>query len=158
MKPLFFLLLLVSVAVHAQNKEEAPAYTFVELNHGLAPNHVPAPDSVPWHKREIYKFKIVKTTDSIPARLHTVFGIEFKVTGISTPDLHYITEWVYPKPIKEDDGRLYGAVKTSSSMSTNKEANASFYLTDKKELIKGDWKLNIYIEKKLVYSHVFVLY
>ena len=159
MKPLLFLLLLFSAAAaEAQNKEATAAYQFVKLNHGLAPGYFRPNDSLPWHKRERYEFKIIKTTDSVPAKLHTVFGVEFKVTGTLNPDLHYTTEWVYPKPIKEADGRLYGAVQTNSTMSTNNEVDAGFYLLDTKQLIKGKWKLNIYIEKKLAYTHVFVLY
>lgn len=159
MKPLFLLLLLfTAAAVYAQNKEAAPVYQFVKLNHGLAPGYFRSNDSLPWHKREMYKFTIIKTTDSVPAKLNTVFGVEFKVTGISNPDLHYTTEWVYPKPIKEEDGRLYGAVQTNSSISTDQEVNAGFYLLDNKQLLKGKWKLNIYVEKKLLYTHVFVLY
>lgn len=161
MKPLlFFILLFSSTTINAQNTsgDELSNYKFIELGHGLAPDYIPSADTIPWNKRPIYKFKIIKTTDSIPAKLHTVFGIEFKITGKQTPDLAYTVEWVYPKPIKEPDGRLYGAVKTGNSMSTNKETNASFYLNETYELVKGNWKLNVYIEKKLVYSHVFILY
>ncbi len=161
MKPLlFFMLLAFAATANAQKNaaEDLPVYKFIELDHGLAPNYIPSPDSIPWNKRPIYKFKIIKTTDSIPAKLHTAFGVEFKVTGNEKPDLAYVAEWIYPKPIKEPDGRLYGSVKAGNSISTNKETNASFYLSEPYELVKGNWKLNVYIEKKLLYSHVFVLY
>ena len=165
MKPLLTLLLCVAVSTtFSQNNNKAavkPSYQFVLLAHGLSAEKRPVThlkDSA-WGDGPYQFFKVIKTTDSVPAKLNTVFGIEFKIAcKDSLVDVRYTQEWIYPTPMKEEDGRKYGLVKTNGTLSTNEKNSAWFTFSKSYELLKGSWILNLYVEDKLVYTHRFLVY
>lgn len=164
MKPVLFIILtLVTSIVFSQaneKKQDSSLYTFVEISHGVGPEWKPAPASKDSSvlSRPVYEFKVTKATDSVPAKLNTVFGLAFKVNGPDTYDLKYTIEWVYPVPMDEGDGKLYGGVRTNLSMATNKDNDAFFTFTQPYQLIKGKWKLRIYFGDKKVYAQTFIVY
>ena len=158
-------LLLVASAGFSQasNKpEQKKPFKFIELNHGLGalkePKQSKNRDSSVWGKNPYKPFKVVISTDSVPAKLNYVFGVEFKVAGKDTPDLAYTQEWIYPTPMKEDDGRKYRSAKINAAMSTNTANTCNYTFNESYELLKGNWKLNIYVENELMYSHTFIVY
>lgn len=137
-------------------------YQFVELKHRLSKDKIPSKpkqkDSLAWGSGPYQFFKVIKSTDSVPARLNTVFGIEFKVTGMNNPDLRYTQEWIYPAPMKEEDGRKYALAKVNGTMSTNHDNTCSYSFGKSYELLKGPWKLNVYVENKLMFTRTFIVY
>jgi hypothetical protein len=143
------------------NPEKKQLYQFVLLAHGLSASKTPVThkkDSSAWGDGPYQFFKVIQTTDSVPAKLNTVFGIEYKLTGIDNPDVHYTEEWLYPSPLKESDGRKYASYKTNGTISVNKNNSCSYVLEKPNELLKGTWTLNLYIEGKLLFSHKFIVY
>lgn len=112
MKPLLTLLLCVTVSrAFSQQAGTAgvkPVYKFVLLAHGLSAPKKPVTnlkDTSGWADASYRYFKVIKTTDSVPAKLNTVFGIEFKIAcRDSLVDVKYTEEWIYPTPMKEEDG------------------------------------------------------
>ncbi|MBL0358947.1 MAG: DUF3859 domain-containing protein [Chitinophagaceae bacterium] len=162
---LLFILILATDTVFSQvtkAPEEKVLYQFIELNHGLgAPREkVPAnnKDSSAWSRRPPQEFKVIKATDSVPAILNTVFGVEFKVIAVQSTDVPYTVEWIYPIPMKEKDGTKYRAYKSSGRLWPNKPTGRYFELDEPYELLKGLWELNIYIENELKYSHRFIVH
>lgn len=153
-------MLLICIRASAQKEKNADTarWKFTELSHGISADYVPVSDTIPWHKRPVYQFGIVKSTDSVPAKIHTVFGVSFKITGKDTLDVTCTTEWVYPQPIKEQDGNFYRAVRTTMSVPANVGKYIAYFLNEPWQLMKGKWKLNVYVDNKLLYSHSFLLY
>jgi len=154
------IMLLIGITASAQKVTTADTarLKFTELAHGISADYVTVSDTIPWHKRPVYQFQVVKSTDSVPAKIHTVFGVSFKITGKDTLDLACTTEWIYPQPIKEQDGNLYRAVRTTMSVPANVGKYIAYFLNEPWQLMKGKWKLNVYVENKLLYSHHFLLY
>jgi hypothetical protein len=159
---LLIILLLTTKQIFSQVNSHQLPYKILELNHGLGKPKDPKPtnskDSAAAKNKPYESFKVIKTTDSIPAKLNTTFGIEFKITGKDTADIHYTREWIYPVPMKENDGRKYRTTKTTLTMSTRQTENCDYVFDEPYELLKGKWTLNIYIEDQLVYTHIFIAY
>lgn len=165
MKPLLTLLLCLTVSrAFSQQASTAgvkPVYKFVLLAHGLSAPKKPVThlkDSA-WGDGPYQYFKVIQSTDSVAAKLNTVFGIEFKIAcRDSLVDVPFTEEWIYPTPMKEEDGRKYGMAKTNGTLSTNQKNTCSFTFSKPYELLKGRWTLNLYVEDKLMYTHRFLVY
>ena len=162
---LSFIVLLITNTCFSQTSDQQGKklpFKFVELNHGVASPKplVPAggSDTSAWGRHIENPFKVIRTTDSVQAKLNEVFGVEFKVTGRDTPDVNYTTEWVYAAPMKEDDGRKYRSTKTSGQLTSNKPRSTYYVFNQPYQLLKGTWKVYIFIEKELMYTRSFIVY
>jgi len=159
---LLIALLFATQQIFSQQNSYKFPYKILELNHGIGKPKDPKPtnskDSAAARNKPSEPFKVIKTTDSIPAKLNTIFGVEFKITGKDTADIHYTREWIYPVPMKENDGRKYRATKSTATISSRQNGTSDYAFDEPYELLKGKWTLNIYVEDQLLYTHVFIVY
>ncbi len=155
----FFVLLVLCAGIvnaYAQNSDTAAIqpYRFVEIDHGLSTPYNPNDSS----SSHTFKFKVIRTTDSIPEKLYSVFGVSYQIVGFKNADLRATVEWIYPKPIRETDGYLYGSQRTNLSLAANTETSCFFITSRVAEMVKGKWVLNYYLEGELVFSRNFIIY
>ena len=76
----------------------------------------------------------------------------------STVDIEVVIEWIYPKKITNEKGEIFKSIKYTTKRPTNIPSASSYSLDAPYEMVKGDWKMNIYIEGKRVCSKTFILY
>lgn len=161
-KVLLILLLFATKQSFSQGNSQQFPFKILELNHGIGKPKDPKPtnskDSAAAKNKPSEPFKVIKTTDSIPAKLNTTFGVEFKITGKDTADIHYTREWIYPVPMKENDGRKYRATKNTATISSRQNGISDYTFYEPFCLLKGKWTLNIYVENQLLYTRVFIVY
>jgi len=135
---------------------------FKELDYGVADvvnGKVEKLKNAPTGNHEwLEDFVITKTTDSVPAMLKTNFGVVYQVIAKDTVDIDVVIEWIYPKKITNEKGEKFKSVKYTTHRPTNIPSASSYSLDAPYELVKGEWKENIYIEDKLVYTKTFILY
>ena len=103
-------------------------------------------------------FEIIDKTTSIQALPKANFGVVYIVNAKDTVDIDVVIEWIYPKKITNDKGQEFKSIKYTTKRPTNIPSASSYSLDDPYETVKGDWKMNIYIENKRVCSKTFVLY
>lgn len=103
-------------------------------------------------------FEIVNKTDSIQAVKKANFGVVYIVEAKDTLDINIDIEWIYPEKIVNDKGEKFKSIKYTTRRPTNIPSASSYSLDEPYEMIKGNWQMNIFIEKKRVYSKTFVLY
>ena len=135
---------------------------FNELDHGLAavvPGIIEKLKASPngthgW----LQDFAIVKVTDSIAIQPKANFGVVYIVKAKDTVDIDVAIEWIYPEKIVNEKGEKFKSIKYSTKRPTNIPSASSYSLDEPYEMVKGNWEMNIYVEKKKVYSHTFLLY
>ena len=103
-------------------------------------------------------FEIIDKTTSIQALPKANFGVVYIVNAKDTVDIDVVIEWIYPKKITNDKGQEFKSIKYTTKRPTNIPSASSYSLDEPYETVKGDWKMNIYIENKRVCSKTFVLY
>ena len=103
-------------------------------------------------------FEIIDKTTSIQALPKANFGVVYIVNAKDTVDIDVVIEWIYPKKITNDKGQEFKSIKYTTKRPTNIPSASSYSLDEPYETVKGDWKMNIYIENKKVCSKTFVLY
>jgi hypothetical protein len=136
--------------------------TFKELDHGLA--------KVEPGKEEILKktptgthgwlkdFEIINVTDSIQVQPKANFGVVYQVDAKDTVDIPVIIEWIYPQEVTNANGQKFKSIKYTTTRPTNTPSASSYSLDESYEMVKGNWQVNIYVEKKRVLSRSFILY
>jgi hypothetical protein len=103
-------------------------------------------------------FEIINKTDSIQALPKADFGVVYIVNSRDTVDIDIVIEWIYPQKITNEKGEKFKSIKYTTKRPTNIPSASSYSLDEPYETIKGDWKMNIYIDDKRVCSKTFVLY
>ncbi len=103
-------------------------------------------------------FEIIDKTYSIQALPKANFGVVYIVNANDTVDIDVVIEWIYPKKITNEKGETFKSIKYTTTRPTNIPSASSYSLDEPYEMVKGDWKMNIYIENKRVCSKTFVLF
>jgi len=103
-------------------------------------------------------FEIVKVSDSVQAKQKANFGVVYIVNAKDTVDIDVVIEWIYPEKITNEKGDKFKSIKYTTKRPTNIPSASSYSLDEPYEIVKGNWQLNIYIEKKRVLSRTFILY
>jgi Domain of unknown function (DUF3859) len=103
-------------------------------------------------------FEIIHKSDSIQVLAKANFGVVYIVGAKDTVDIDIVIEWIYPEKITNDKGEKFKSIKYTTRRPTNIPSASSYSLDEPYEMVKGDWKMNIYIESKRVCSKTFVLY
>lgn len=166
MKVIFTLLtLLIFQATFSQSTVNSKSYgilEFIELDHGLAKvkgrtteklSNTPT-GSHGW----LADFEIIKKSDSIQVLKKANFGVVYIVKAKDTVNIDVVIEWIYPDKITNDKGEKFKSIKYTTKRPTNIPSASSYSLDEPYEMVKGDWKMNIYIEDKRVCSRTFILY
>ena len=135
---------------------------FVELDHGLA--EVVDSTSEKLKKSPtgshgwLKDFVIIEVTDSIHAELKANFGVVYMVKAKDTVDINVEIEWIYPEKIINDRGQKFKSIKYATKRPTNIPSASSYSLDAPYEMVKGNWTMNIYLERKKMYTKTFFLY
>jgi hypothetical protein len=103
-------------------------------------------------------FQITKVTDSIQTLPKENFGVVYMVRSKDTVEIDIDIEWIYPEKIKNEKGEKFKSIRYTTKRPTNIPSASSYSLDAPYEMVKGNWKMNIYIENKKLYSRTFYLY
>ena len=135
---------------------------FKELDYGLAKikkkTNVEQSNSPTGTRGWLEDFEIIDKTDSIKGLLHSNFGVIYIVNAKDTMNVDVVIEWIYPQKITNNKGERFKSIKYTTQRPTNIPSASSYSLDEPYEIIKGEWKMNIYIENKRVCSKTFILY
>ncbi|OQP63736.1 hypothetical protein A3860_22615 [Niastella vici] len=144
------------------NSRSYGSLEFKELDHGLAKvkEGITEKDknTPTGNHRWLEDFEIVNQSDSIKVLPKANFGVVYIVNAKDTVDIEVEIEWIYPEKITNDKGEKFKSIKYKTKRPTNIPSASSYSLDEPYEMVKGEWKMNIYIENKRVCSKVFVLY
>lgn len=136
--------------------------TFTELDHGIAEvkeGTVDKQKNSPTGSHGWLKdFIITNVTDSIHAVPKTNFGVVYQVNARDTVDIDIEIEWIYPSEVTNEKGKHFKSIRYKTRRPTNIPSASSYSLDEPYELVLGNWTMNIYIEKKPVYTKTFLLY
>ena len=135
---------------------------FKELDYGLAKGKGGITEelrtSPTGSHRWLKDFEIINTSDSIKVLPKAKFGVVYVVNAKDTVDIDVVIEWIFPEKITNDKGDKFKSIKYTTKRPTNITSASSYSLDERYEMVKGAWKMNIYIENKRVCSRTFVLY
>ncbi len=104
------------------------------------------------------EFEIIDKTDSIKILPKANFGLVYIVKSQVTEDIEVEIEWIYPEKITNNEGKKFKSIKYPTKRPTNTPSASSYSLDEPYEMVKGEWKMNLYIEGKRVCSKSFYLY
>jgi len=166
MKVIFTLLTLLAFQTSfSQTTVKSKTYgdlEFKELDYGLAKTKDGTTDELSTSPTGTHgwleDFDIIDKTYSIQALPKANFGVVYIVNAKDTVNIDVVIEWIYPKKITNEKGEKFRSIKYTTKRPTNIPSASSYSLDEPYETVKGDWKMNIYIENKRVCSKTFVLY
>jgi hypothetical protein len=166
MKVIFtFLILLIFQTTFSQTTVNSKSYgtlEFKELDFGLAKVKAGTTEQLSSSPTGTHgwleDFEILNKTDSIQVLPKANFGVVYIVIAKDTVDIDVVIEWIYPQKITNDKGEKFKSIKYTTKRPTNIPSASSYSLDEPYEMVKGVWKMNIYIENKRVSSKTFVLY
>lgn len=166
MKAIFtFLTLLLFQSSFSQITVKSKTYgdlEFIELDYGLAKVKGRTTESLSTSPTGTHgwleDFEIIDKTFSIQTLPKANFGVVYMVKAKDTVDINVEIEWIYPKEITNEKGEKFERIKYSTKRPTNIPSASSYNLDEPYEMVKGDWKMNIYIENKRVCSKTFNLF
>ena len=157
-------MLMVNIS-YAQTIVQSKAHgslSFIELEYGQAKvvaGTTEKQENSPTGTRGwLEDFQIIRQTDSIQIALKANFGVVYMVKAKDSVEIDIDIEWIYPEKIKNDKGEKFKSIRYNTKRPTNIPSASSYSLDAPYEMIKGNWKMNIYMENKKVYTKTFVLY
>src|SRR5262249_9390101 len=103
-------------------------------------------------------FEIINVSDSIQVQPKANFGIVYEMDSKDTIDIDVAIEWIYPQEITNEKGQKFKSIRYTTTRPTNIPSASSYSLDEPYEMVKGNWQLNIYVEKTRVLSRTFILY
>jgi hypothetical protein len=101
--------------------------------------------------------EIVKVTDTIEVAPKANFGVVYMIKAKDTVDIAVAIEWIYPEKVTNEKGEKFKSIKYTTKRPTNIPSASSYSLDASYEMVKGEWKMNMYIENKKVYTKTFFL-
>jgi hypothetical protein len=157
MKVVFtFLTLLIFQTTFSQTIVNSKSYgslEFKELDHGLAKVKEGITEKAKKTPTGTHSwledFEIVDKSDSIRVLPKANFGVVYMVNAKDTVDIDVVIEWIYPEKIINDKGKKFKGIKYTTKRPTNTPSASSYSLDEPYEMVKGDWKMNIYIDTSL---------
>jgi hypothetical protein len=163
-----FLFLLLSIVIFGTSSAQTTVKSkknglleFVELDHGLARvvdgTNEKQENSPTGTRGWLEDFAIIKVTDSVQIIPKANFGVVYMVKAKDTVDIEVAIEWIYPETIINEKGEKFKSIKYSTTRPTNIPSASSYSLDAPYEMVKGKWEMNIYLEKKKVYTKNFSL-
>lgn len=102
-------------------------------------------------------FTIIDVTDTILIAPKANFGVVYIINATDTVDITVDIEWVYPEKITNEKGEKFKSFRYSTQRPTNTPSASSYSLDAPYEMVKGDWTMNIFVEKKKLFSRTFFL-
>jgi len=89
----------------------------------------------------------------------TEVGVEIEITLITSKDENIELQqvWSFPRKIKDEEGNHFRQVKTMSEKPTNESFLLSYSIVENSDLIKGNWKFELYHRGKLIYEKDFLV-
>jgi hypothetical protein len=154
--------LLAADAQNTVNSKKFGKLLFEELDHGLARvegRMEEVNQKTPSGTRGLLEnFEIIKVTDSISIEPKANFGVVYIIHARDTVDIAVDLEWVYPEKIINEKGEVFNSIRYTTNRPANIPSASSYSLDEPYEMVKGPWKLNIYVENKKVFSRTFTLY
>ncbi|UKN03238.1 DUF3859 domain-containing protein [Paracrocinitomix mangrovi] len=109
-----------------------------------------------------YKFnadfiRLNESTDTIKAAIGTRFGVEYVAFSSVYTEVPFKAIWTFPKPIVNEKGKEFSSVKTKIWLETHTRYFSTYSIEKEYEIVKGDWKFELFYGKKLVLTKVFHL-
>lgn len=121
---------------------------FKELDYGLGKVE----------RGERSSFNFVKRTDSIPLELKASFGISYMLQAEDSVDIDFEIEWLFPKKMIDSKGKKSKSLRYTTKKPTNTHLAHTYTFDEPFEMLEGQWILNIYFEKKKLFSRSFLVY
>ena len=135
---------------------------FKELDHGLGQvvdgsvvNDKKSPNGSRGWANDYW---ILEMTDSISAVPKANFGVVYIINAKDTVDINVDIEWIYPEKMINEKGEKFKSIRYTTRRPTNIPSGSSYTLDEPYELLKGKWTMNIYVEKKKMFTRTFFLY
>ncbi|MEI9943528.1 MAG: DUF3859 domain-containing protein [Chitinophagaceae bacterium] len=151
-----------SFGQRAPASSSARQLEFIEIKYGVAKvvreSSEQFKNSPSGERGNLSEFSIIKITDSVQAELKANFGVEYMIKAMDTVNIDVEIEWIFPEKIKNEAGKKFKSIKYTTQRPTNIETASSYSLDKDYEMVKGKWKMNIYVWGKLLYTRTFVLY
>ena len=102
-------------------------------------------------------FRVVKQTDSIPARLGQKFGVIFQMNSNVDDFLEVEQVWIFPSPIRFADGKEFKEVRYNIEKPTNEPTFSFYELENEYEVVKGEWIYQMFYKGKKIFEKKFYL-
>ncbi len=105
--------------------------------------------------------KFVNTTDKVPAKLNTMFGVKFYVNR--TPkrgEVSYTVKWIHPPLQNPEVGKTITSQTYKGTARAGKDDwSSSIYKFDNDwELVPGEWIFQVFFEGRLMAKKTFTVY
>ena len=104
-------------------------------------------------------FELIEQTDTIPSILGLTFGLEYEIE--TTPKqfgyVKFEQVWIFPQTIVDAKGSQIDQLRYTADIDVNYPTYSTYALEKDYELVKGQWKFQLYLDGKLFHERTFYL-
>ena len=152
-------LLAACTSTHTTKQDNLVSLKVQELNSGISQSRAVYKEEMTDSPSGLHSFsdnfRIVKQTDTIPARLGQKFGVIFQMTSSADRPLEVEQVWIFPSPIRFADGREFKEVRYKVEKPTNEPTFSFYELENEYEVVKGEWIYQMFYQGKKIFEKKF---
>jgi hypothetical protein len=157
-----FAILFLSFISNAVGQTRSRKFEFIEKSYGIYKSHISTKDatisSTSVEHSVLDGISLVKKTQKITAILGVEFGVEYFLKSSLNDTIPLEIEWIYPKDIIDPASKKkVKSIRYGINLPVNFINNGNYTLEKPFEVVKGNWKLNIYYKNKVIYRREFIL-
>jgi hypothetical protein len=162
LKNVLCVILVLSLVTNCIGQAKPKNFEFVEISYGIYKSNNSTKDgavSTPSIEHSVLEgISLVKKTEKITAALGTEFGVAYTLKSNLQDTILLEIEWIYPKEIIDpENNSKVKSIRYGIELPTNFVNNSNYTLEKHFEVVKGDWQLNIYLNRNLLYKRKFTL-
>lgn len=131
-----------------------------EIDHGLYSENsieTQTKDTPSGIYRIINGFDLLKSCDTVQARLGLIFGISYTIHGAKSDSVWITSKWKLPVPMMNNEGRRFEVIKRNTKRNVNTNQITNYKFDEKFEMMPGTWTLQLYDGKRLLLEKKFIV-
>jgi hypothetical protein len=154
------LLLISGCSIFKKPHDTTPlTVDFVELNYGICDQDLlkyKKQKNTPTGTRGVVSgFNLIEQTDTIPGEKGLTFGVEYLLKSKMRGHITIEQVWVFPTIVTNEKGEKYKEIRYPFSKPTNKKTATTFTFVEDYEIVKGEWKYQLFFKGDLLYERKF---
>jgi len=104
------------------------------------------------------EYGLKQQTDTIPAEINIEFGLSYDIDIGDQESIFIEKVWTYPKDIITPEGKRFKQLRTESEITAKTKSYYTSYIFEEPfEIVKGEWKLEIFHEGRQLYERSFFI-
>lgn len=131
-----------------------------ESGHGIFSENsdeIPLKNTPTGTHRVITDFELLKSCDTIPAKLGLIFGISYSIFDSKSDSVWITSKWHLPDTMMNNQGQKFQLLTRTRKCDVHNSQITNYKFDERFEMIPGDWTLQLLDGKRLLLEKKFIV-